>query len=175
MFFMQRKSLLTRGLMAFAFIGVALAMAGCATTSHLAQRTRPVGRPHYYNQQTVCQKYYTRNDPNNIMGSLLGGALGGLVGNQFGDGLGNSMATAAGSAGGALAGRAIQQRANRGHYRTRCHAVSRRQHHRSARRQRQKAQRQRHSAQRQRRHYRHHYRQHRHRRYRNRQESNTRS
>jgi outer membrane lipoprotein SlyB len=50
----------------------------------------------------------TKNDGNNVIGTIAGGVLGGVLGHQVGGGTGKDVATVAGALGGAYAGNRVQ-------------------------------------------------------------------
>ncbi len=98
----------------------ALTLAGCANTAPYsgdvyrgsqAQTAQTVS----YGTITALRRVQIQaDDPNSgAIGGLGGAVIGGLLGNQVGGGSGRTLATAAGAIGGSVAGKKIEDSANR--------------------------------------------------------------
>ncbi|GHC31302.1 glycine zipper 2TM domain-containing protein [Aidingimonas halophila] len=97
-----------------------LTLAGCANTSPYSgdvYRGSQAGTAQTvsYGTITAIRPVQIQADDQNsgVLGGLGGAVIGGLLGNQVGGGSGRTIATAAGAIGGSVAGRKIEDTANR--------------------------------------------------------------
>lgn len=85
-------------------------LSGCASTSPFGSNVAASNVSGYGTVQSV--ETVSRQDSNNLVGTLGGAVVGGLLGHQIGSGTGNTVATLAGAAGGAAAGNQVQRNMN---------------------------------------------------------------
>lgn len=97
-----------------------LTLAGCANTSTYSGDVyrgsqAQTGQTVTYGTITAMRQVQIQAEDANtgVIGGLGGAVMGGLLGNQIGGGSGRTIATAAGAIGGSVAGRKVEDAANR--------------------------------------------------------------